>query len=394
MSNQPIDRSEQLVSQELVACEVHKTNGANGINNQLLQAVQKALVSGEAVHEVLDMLQANAALLDAVSCVDLLERAACLGNLVVLQRVWSMLAPFAYSSWALALALRCGHESCARWLLMQGVDLLGDPRPQVRRDIAMSVHDGVYTRFDLVRSSPTLFLNLMDQTISTEIFEDFSGTEELLGAAYVFPTNLQTTCDVVYSLASDGLFETTVFDDVFRACVVRAWHSIRHASERDDATADTCFALATKLLELHHNRHMGSSVIEQVMGSLVVPRADLRVVRFVCQHMPSVFLGRLAALTWLQADIELVTEMVLYVRPSTCIAHNEVLLCVLAKHGKIAQLKQVGTWPHAFDEKSFDDAILAASQAGYAEAATWLLGRKQELFSPDAPEDFLTDFLL
>ncbi|SEB56218.1 hypothetical protein [Atopobium minutum] len=387
MSNQSTGQSWHVASKK-------PATTANKALEQLVQTAQEALVSGKAVPEALDALQANAALLDAVSCVDLLERAACLGNLAILQRLWSMLAPFAYSSWALALALRCGHEDCARWLLMQGVDLLADPNPQVRRDIAMSVHDGVYTRFDLVRSSPTLFLNLMDQTVATEIFEDFSAHEALTGAAYTFPTNLQTTCDVVYTLASEGLFDATVFDDVYRACVVRAWHSIRHASERDDVTADICFDLARKLLVLYNSHEMGSPVIKQVMGALVVPRADSRVVRFVCQQMPSVFLGRLTALTWLQADIDLVVEMVGYLRPSKRIDANTTLLCVLAKNGKIAQLEQVGNWPDAFDEKSFDKAIDAASQAGYAEAATWLLSRKHQLFSPVVSDDFLDEFLL
>ena len=198
----------------------------------------------------------------------------------------------------------------------------------------------------------------------------------------------------MYKLAADGLFDTTVFDDIYRACVMRAWHSIRHASQRDDTTADICFDLATKLLELHRTKQMGSSVIEQVMGSLVVPRADKRVVRFVCQQMPSAFLNRLAALTWLQAEVSLVTEMVLYLHPSTSAANNAVLLCVLAKNGKIAQLKHVGMWPNSFDEKSFDDAILAASEAGYAEAATWLLSRKHELFSSVSTDVFLDSFLL
>lgn len=117
-------------------------------------------------------------------------------------------------------------------------------------------------------------------------------------------------------------------------------------------------------------------------------------VRFVCQQMPSVFLGRLTALTWLQADIDLVVEMVGYLRPSKRIDANTTLLCVLAKNGKIAQLKQVGNWPDAFDEKSFDKAIDAASQAGYAEAATWLLSRKHQLFSPVVSDDFLDEFLL
>ncbi|WP_156908400.1 hypothetical protein [Atopobium fossor] len=366
----------------------------HGEAKQFLMAVREALVTGQQVQEALDALRPHAAGLDAVSCVDVLERAACLGDLVVLQQVWEMLSPFAYPSWALALALRCGHENCARWLLMQGVDLLGDPDPQVRRDIAMPVHDGVYTRFDLVRSSPTLFLNLMDQTVSTEVFEEFTGNEQLAGSAYSFSTNLQNTCDVVYKLAATGLFDATVFDDIYRACVVRAWHSIRHASQRDDVTADICFDLATKLLELYHTKQIGSSIIEHVMGSLVVPRADKRVVRFVCQQMPSAFLSRLTALTWLQADVDLVTEMVPYLLPSTSVVHNATLLCVLAKNGKIAQLKQVGIWANSFDEKSFDDAILAASQEGYAEAASWLLGRKQELFLPTSTDDFLDSFLI
>ena len=103
MSNQSTGQSWHVASKK-------PATTANKALEQLVQTAQEALVSGKAVPEALDALQANAALLDAVSCVDLLERAACLGNLAILQRLWSMLAPFAYSSWALALALRCDRD--------------------------------------------------------------------------------------------------------------------------------------------------------------------------------------------------------------------------------------------------------------------------------------------
>ena len=371
--------------------------------------------------------------LTATQCVDLLERAAAFGDLAVLQRIWKLLAPFAYPSWALALALRCAHEDCARWLLQQGVDLLGEVDASVRKHIEMLPHEEVFTRFALTHSSPTLFLNPMDPTLATEIFVAFNGKEQLLGALYVQPFDLRRTCDCVYRIACDGLFDNDVFDDIFRACLVRAWHSGRHKNERDDRTADICFDLAQKLLHIRAEKPsvaaekpsvLGdiaaeksdrteksdrSARITHIMSSMIVPRADERVMQFVCEHAPQIFLQQLHELAWLRDDVALIQRMLKFLSPSSNVDENNALLQLLACHGCVAAMHQLEPWmnttmadassptPHttpAFDEQAFVDAIQQASEAGYAEAATWLLRKKQELFAVPDPDDFLNDFLL
>ena len=49
----------------------------------------------------------------------------------------------------------------------------------------------------------------------------------------------------------------------------------------------------------------------------------------------------------------------------------------MAAAGHMPELQTVAAWPHALDPASADAAIQAASAAGHAEAATWLLARKQ-----------------
>lgn len=404
--------------------------------------------------EALESLAGVADELSATQCVDLLERAAAFGNLELLQRIWKLLAPFAYPSWALALALRCAHEDCARWLLQQGVDLLGEVDACVRKQIEMLPHEEVFTRFALTHSSPTLFLNPMDPTLATEVFVPFNGKEQLLGASYVQPFDLQRTCDCVCRIARDGLFDDDVFDDIFRACLVRAWHSVRHRNERDDRTADICFDLAQKLLhiraekpgqraakkpdELKHpvesnnpvesNKPDHANRLTHIMASMIVPRADERVMQFVCEHAPHVFLHQLHELSWLREDVALIQRMLPFLSPSDKRAENNDLLCLLAHHGCITALHHLETWmdmpapsvganaaganiaadtsaaafepalepafESAFDEQAFVQAIQQASEAGYAETATWLLRKKQELFAAPDPDDFLNDFLL
>ena len=61
--------------------------------------------------------------------VDLLERSCAYGPLASAQAVWEHFrGDFAYTGWALALALRCNNENVARWLLGLGVDAGPCPR--------------------------------------------------------------------------------------------------------------------------------------------------------------------------------------------------------------------------------------------------------------------------
>lgn len=312
----------------------------------------------------------------ATEAVDLLERASAFGQADVVDAVWDAFdGDFAYTGWALALALRCASEDVARDLLARGVDLLGDfHKPRKLR--ALMPHEGAFTRFDLTRESPTLFLNNMDHTVSTEVFEPFTGVEQLAGRPYARKTSVADACACVLRLAQDGLFDATVFDDLFRAAVVRAWHALRHPKSRDPQTAEACFDLGRRMLALHREHGMGDANVELVLGNLVVPRADRSVVGFVCKNAPDVFLGRMMALDWLRADVDLLRAMVPLLSPGAP-AQNAELLRIMASAGHMQELQTVATWPHALDPASADAAIQAASAAGHAEAATWLLARKQ-----------------
>lgn len=346
----------------------------------LLEAARAAICAQPPrVREALAAVRALASFAEAVSAteaVDLLERASAFGQVDVVDAVWDAFdGDFAYTGWALALALRCACEDAARDLLSRGVDLLGDFR-KPRKLRALMPHEGTFTRFDLTRESPTLFLNNMDHTVSTEVFEPFTGVEQLAGKPYARKTSVSDACACVYRIARDGLFDATVFDDLFRAAVVRAWHALRHPTSRDPQTAEACFDLGRRMLALHRTRGMGDANVELVLGNLVVPRADRAVVGFVCKNAPDVFLGRMMALDWLRADVDLLRAMVPLLGPGTP-AQNAELLRIMAAAGHMQELQTVAAWPHALDPASADAAIQAASAAGHAEAATWLLARKQ-----------------
>lgn len=320
----------------------------------------------------------------AAEVVDLLERAACLGGPDAVSQVWDGFGgDFAYTGWALALALRCAREDNARCLLALGVDLLGGVRrPKVLR--ALLPHEGAFTRFDLVRESPTLFVNNMDPTVSTEVFEPFNGKEQLAGAPWAPGTDVAASCRLVARLAEEGLFDPVVFDDLFRAAVVKAWHALRHPREQDRACADACLELGRRMLELHRARGMGDSSMELILGNLVVPKADRRVVAFVCEQAPAVFLGRMATLSWLQDDADLIHDMVPHLSPVGEGA-NGLLLKLLAKHGFMDSLKAISVWPQTLTGDNLPPAIEAASEAGHAEAAAWLLAQLQQGLRPRKP---------
>lgn len=361
--------------------DAHTADARQDADVQALLEAARAAICAQPPRgrEALAAVSALAPFAEAVSAteaVDLLERASAFGQVNVLDAVWDAFdGDFAYTGWALALALRCANEDAARDLLSRGVDLLGDFR-KPRKLRALMPHEGTFTRFDLTRESPTLFLNNMDHTVSTEVFEPFTGVEQLAGKPYALKTSVANACACVFRLAQDGLFDATVFDDLFRAAVVRAWHALRHPTSRDPQTAEACFDLGRHMLVLHRERGMGDANVELVLGNLVVPRADRAVVGFVCKNAPDVFLGRMMALDWLRADVDLLRAMVPLLSPGTP-SQNAELLRIMAAAGHMPELQTVAAWPHALDPASADAAIQAASAAGHAEAATWLLARKQ-----------------
>ncbi|MDD6601994.1 VWA-like domain-containing protein [Parafannyhessea umbonata] len=361
--------------------DAHTADARQDADVQALLEAARAAICAQPPRgrEALAAVRALAPFAEAVSAteaVDLLERASAFGQVDVVDAVWDAFdGDFAYTGWALALALRCACEDAARDLLSRGVDLLGDFR-KPRKLRALMPHEGTFTRFDLTRESPTLFLNNMDHTVSTEVFEPFTGVEQLAGKSYARKTSVSDACACVYRIARDGLFDATVFDDLFRAAVVRAWHALRHPTSRDPQTAEACFDLGRRMLALHRTRGMGDANVELVLGNLVVPRADRAVVGFVCKNAPDVFLGRMMALDWLRADVDLLRAMVPLLGPGTP-AQNAELLRIMAAAGHMQELQTVAAWSHALDPASADAAIQAASAAGHAEAATWLLARKQ-----------------
>ena len=310
-----------------------------------------------------------------VDAVDLLERSCTLGTLPCVEAAYAAFPEFVYEGWALALALRCAHEPVARYLLGRGVDLLGDVRQPVTFR-ALLPHEGTFTRFDLTRKSPTLFVNPMDPTVSTEVFEPFRGraNESLARPAYEAPTDLAATCDLVARLAREGCFDPVVYDDLFRAAMVRAWHALRHEGTQDTQAAETCLALGARMLEMRYLRSQEDDSLARILGSLIVPKVHPRIVTFVCDEAPDVFLERLSSLAWLRREDSLVARMVPHLSPSTP-ERNGVLLRLLAEHNRMAELEQLAAWQDTFTRENVEAAMDAAASAGHAEAAAWLLAR-------------------
>lgn len=359
----------------------------------LLENARDALATSTDT-EALEALHALKPQLDEVGhveAVDLLERASTFGRLACVEALYDMFGEFAYSSWALALALRCAQEDVARLLLAKGVDLLG-PVTQPTRIRVLVPHEGTFTRFDLTRTSPTLFLNPMDPTVSTEVFEPFGRPEHLAGHAYAAPTDLARTCGLVARLASEGLFDPLVFDDLFRAAMVKAWHALRHAGSRDQKTAAVCLDLGRHLLGLHRERGMGDKNVELLLGNLIVPKVDPDIVAFVCEEEPGVFLERLAALSWLRDDAELVRAMVGRLAPASQ-ELNGVLLRVLARNGYVRELRMLEGWSDTLTPANLAAAIDEAASAGHAEASAWLLAHG-ELPSGASAQASLDDLFL
>ncbi len=368
---------------------------AQDLTDQLVEQMREALGRGDegAAIDAARTLAPVYADVSPTDAVDLLERSCVLGTEHVVEALCEAFPEFVYESWALALALRCANEPVARLLLGRGVDLLdGVHQPTTFR--ALLPHEGTFTRFGLTRHSPTLFLNPMDPTVSTEVFEPFRGraNEHLAGGAYAVPTDLAATCDLVARLAGEGLFDQVVFDDLLRAALVRAWHALRHEHERDEEVAETCLAFASRMLGMYHMRGQGEQSLHRILGSLIVPKVHPRIVEFVCDEAPDVFLERLCELNWLQRDVDLVARMVPHLSPSTP-ERNGRLLQVLAADGRMAQLELLAGWPDTLTPENTDAAMQAASAAGHAEASAWLLAHRASPVHATEPDD-LSDLLL
>lgn len=376
----------------------HGYQSSTSLDEQIKQAQADPQKLAALLRELLDSHQSEAdiqfvlSLLSPISdqlpytqAVDLLERSCVLARLETLQAVWNCFkGNFAYTGWALALALRCSKEDSARWLLHQGVDLLGPPchPPKIR---ALLPPEGTFTRFDLVRTSPTLFLNNLDPTVSTEIFENFGDHDQLAGSAYSIPVDIRHSCSLIAQLARESLFDTLVFNDIFRAALVKVWQLLRNQKHPDVTAASACLNLARELMELHTKHGMGDKNIELILANLIVPKADPKILSFVCDVCPQAFLGRALSLSWLKDDIELICSMVPHLalanHASVSATQASKLLQLLASAGRMSEVQLLATWPQASERTTLMRAMLAAAQAGHGELSLWLLKRLQE--TPD-----------
>ena len=352
----------------------------------LVAGARDALDAGDSgsFRSLVAQLSPRRDLVTATQAVDLLERAACLGGASDLDALWDAFdGDFSYPSFALCLALRHAREDVARDLLNRGVDLLGEVRvPHHCRGLLPP--EGRLTRFALTRRSPTLFLNNMDPTLSTDVFGEAREGEQLEGAPFGGKTDLGSACDLVGRLAGESLFDPVALDDLFRAAAVRAWHALRHAGEIDEDVANTCLGLCSHMVDLRLSRGMGDDRFERIMSNLVVPRASRRMVEFVCRQEPEVFFRCLDERPWLRDDPALVSSLVSALRPSADERLNGRLLGILAAEGDMDGLRAVSAWPRTMGRQNVTRAMGLASEAGHAEAAAWLLGmlRRDE---PDAP---------
>lgn len=355
--------------------------------SKLVETVRQSLAAsyGNEALRLIEEIAPDAGSLSPVDAVDLLERACAFGHLSCVHLLWQVVPDFAYASWALMLALRCAHEEVARFLLERGVDLLGGVH-QPRGVRALLPHEGTFTRFCLTRFSTTLFVNPLDPTVSTEVFEEFTQRRQLAGGPYSTEVNLDATCDLVARLADEGLFDATVFDDLLRATLVKAWHSLRHEATRDPHTAEMCLNLGSKMLTLHRTRGLGDARIEQILASLVVPKASPRILQFICEEAPDVFLERLSVLPWLYESPTLVRQMVPFLSPSDDEALNGTLLRLLARGGFMEDIGTLSAWDHTFTRQNLLAALDEASAAGHAEVAAWALSQLQSADAADSDD--------
>ena len=315
----------------------------------------------------------------SVELVDLLERACVYGPKLLVDFMYDVLAPFAYEGWALALSLRVAKEDIARDLLERGVDLLQDVgRLELYRAIA--AHETSFSRFDLTRNSPNLFLNPRDKTVSTEVFAPFTGREQLVGGSFGTTTSLRATTELVGTLAEEGRFEAIVFDDLFRAAVVRAAEAYENPDKHSPDTAKLCLNLAAKMIRLHDEKGYGSEYIDLILGNFIRADEDPRIMTFICKNSPSTFLEAVVSFPWLRDRPHLVEYMVPYLSRGTE-EQDASIVELLAKNGKLNALKRMSElpgWDGVFTPGVLKRGIDAASSAGHAEIATWLLSRLEE----------------
>lgn len=355
------------------------SDGANELG-RLLAIARDATAGGHVVQATgaVIALSDQATRLSTAQRIDLLERACVYGPRMLVDFVWEELGPFAYRGWALALALRCAREDVARDLLARGVTLMEDtPLGETYRTIA--AHESSLSRFDLTRSSKGLFMDAFQRTVCSEVFAPFSGNEQLVGGSFATSTNLAATCDVVGRLASEGLFCALEFDDLLRCAIVRAAELRERPDPSQPEARDACLGLAAHMLVLHDSRGMGDDYLGLVLGNFLgTPRCDQSTLAWLCERAPQAFYEALDSFSWISHDGALVRSLVSHLRPGTH-EQNAHLATLLAECGYLDELKVVAAWPNALTPEGVDQAMDAASHAGHAKVASWLLGYRRSL---------------
>lgn len=375
-----------------------KERGEAGMN-ELLGVARDAMAAGQVVNATVAVIELSARRNEAtpVQLVDLLERSCVYGPRTLVDFVWDELGPFAYASWALALALRCAREDVARNLMRRGVTLL-DPIPHEQRYRAIAEHEVSLSRFDLTRESPNLFLHTRDRTVCSEVFAPFTGMEQLIGGSFSTATNIAATCDAVGRLCDEQAFDDTVFADLLRAVVVRAGELASVPDQSQPEARGALMELAAHMLDLYRSSGAGGSYVELVVANLLSEAADLPLIRFLCERDSSVFFEALESFPWLERHMQLVCSLVPSLQPGTP-SQNARLAKMLARGGFLDELKIVASWPQAITLEGLDAAIEAASSTGHAEISAWLLAERTRRASCDnssqqGEEDDLSSLLL
>lgn len=348
--------------------------------NNLLGVTRDAMASGEVVKATVAIIELapHRDEVSPIELVDLLERSCVYGPCGLVDFVWDELGPFVYTGWALALALRCAREDVARDLLEKGVSLLADV-PQGQKFRSIATHEVSLSRFDLTQGSPDLFLHTRKRTVCSEVFEAFTGKEQLVGGSFATATNLAATCDAVGRLAGEGAFDDIVFADLLRAVLVRAEALASQPEASQPEAMQACVKLAGLLLDLHRSQGRGGDYVELVVANMLREGIDLAVTRFLCERDSSLFYEALDSFPWLKKDGTLLRSLVRCLRPGTH-EQNARLACVLAKAGYLDELKLVVSWPDSLTSADYDAAIQAASSAGRAEVSAWLLSERTRAF--------------
>lgn len=346
---------------------------------RLAAELRMALVSGtdeEALSAIKELapLRGQAT---AKELTDFLERACVWASRDIVDAIFSYLGPIPYRGWALALALRCGREDIAYDLKARRTNLLEDPEiPEDLPERPLLIHD--LTRGDMTGSSPKLFEDPEGRSVTSEIFRTFGPAEELVGADYSRGTDVRRSCELVAKLANDQSFIPIVFDDLFRAALACASRAYAYPTSYVPGTAESCLDLVDALLELWRQHLGGTDRIPELLGRMIVPNQDERLIVFICEKAPEVFYEKLCSQSWLRKNVGLVRRMVAHLVPGTEY-QNGVLLTVLAKGACFDQLEDLLGWQNTYTAANLDRAIDAASEAEHAEIAAWLLTLRQDL---------------